>query len=329
MNCGLGNNGGSQTIVQSANTLVGMGHDVYIIDTGPNKHTWDKLLAEHIKIKNIDNCPKCDAIIGTGIKTFDSTSKCKNAKNKFHWIRGWETWQIPNEKMLDIFKNKKNVNLLTNGIGIYKILKKNGVDSQIQLAGLDIEQNGRLSSCSDRQNNISIGGLVNTRHKTKQTDYIYNVFNMLKRMTDFNVSLYTYGAEGSRPITPFNTHSHFIQPNKELKKQIYNKIDFWISTSINEGFHIPPAEFMLSNSNNGVVVGVNVPLNGTKQYLIDEKTGFTCENNWIKIADKIIEIKKSNIDLHQINDNAYNHIKDRIGSRHYNMKKFVKIMESV
>ena len=34
INCGLGNNGGTQTIVRSANTLRELGHDVFIIDPG-------------------------------------------------------------------------------------------------------------------------------------------------------------------------------------------------------------------------------------------------------------------------------------------------------
>ena len=40
---GLGNNGGSLTLIKSGNTLQDMGHEIYFIDSGKNKHTWEKL----------------------------------------------------------------------------------------------------------------------------------------------------------------------------------------------------------------------------------------------------------------------------------------------
>ena len=39
---GLGNNGGSNTCILSANTLTDLGHDVTILDSGKNKNDWWK-----------------------------------------------------------------------------------------------------------------------------------------------------------------------------------------------------------------------------------------------------------------------------------------------
>jgi len=328
MNCGLGNNGGSQTIVKSANTLIDLGHDVSIIDTIANKHSWNKLKANHIILKNINNCPLCDIIIGTGIKTFHTTSVCKTAKKKFHWIRGWETWQMSEKKMLEMFdQGQKNIHLVTNGAGIEKILKKNNIKSNIQLAGLDISRSKYISNKEINNKLIVIGGLVNTKHQTKQTEYLYNIFQYLSRITDQRIQLLTFGAEGVRKAI-FNNHIHLSHPSVEMKNKIYDQIDFWISSSINEGFHIPPAEFMLFD-NGGVVIGVDHPLNGTKHYLKNNITGYVCENNWKQMADLIIEKINIKDELCKLSNNAYHKITDDIGSRKKNMKKFVKLMEQL
>jgi len=326
LNCGLGNNGGSQTIVKSANTLVNMGHDVSIIDTGANKHTWNVLHANHLKIKNIEQCPKCDVLIGTGIKTFESTLRCKTTDKKIHWIRGWETWQMSNEKMINLFKNRNDIILVTNGAGVEKILRKNKIPVQLQFAGLDIP---KVRDCSDnmrkRGDTITIGGLINTRHKTKQSEYIFNIFNYLSRTLKVNVELNTFGAENvDRHI--LSNHFHINSPDIDMKKKIYKNVDFWISSSVNEGFHIPPAEYMLENS--GVVIGVESPFNGTKHYLKNDITGYVCKNNWIEMVEKIIYKYDNLEELYMISDSAYHKIANEIGSREENMRKFVKIMES-
>ena len=321
MNCGLGNNGGSQTIVQSANMLSELGNDVSIIDSGRNKHTWNKLKVKHIIIKDISHCPKCDVIIGTGIKTFDNVVRCKKADRKFHWIRGWETWQIPHKRMLDMFKSKPQVNLLTNGTGIRNILKQSGLKSKIQLAGLDnCIQN--VTHDYKKSDVLRIGGLINTRHKTKQTNYILKVFKYLKNILD-NVELYTYGNEILKSKV-FSDHHHCYNPTVKLKNKIYRKVDFWLSPSISEGFHIPPAEYMLTG---GVVVGVKHPLNGTDQYLKNNNSGFTCDDNWRTMADIIINNFQNYELLNEYGNNAYNTILHDIGSRRTNMKKFIKILK--
>lgn len=321
MNCGLGNNGGSQTIIMSANILSRMGHDVTIIDTGFNKHTWRLLEAKHKVIRYGSVYPKCDVIIGTGIKTFESTAKYKYADRKFHWLRGWETWQMSEIDMLNLFKRYPDVNLLTNGVGIERILKKNNLYSQIQLAGLD-DCNSQIIHHYKEKPTLYIGGLVNTKHKTKQTGFIYDVFKYLCGYID--AELYTYGGEGVDSRFLFS-HHHVSNPQIKQKTKIYKKIDFWLSPSISEGFHIPPAEFMLTG---GVVVGVQAPLNGTAQYLRDNETGFVVKNSQVSIAECILSNYRNYDKLNELGNNAHNFILDEIGSREFNMKKFIKILES-
>ena len=57
---GLGNNGGSFTLIKSGNTLVDMGHDVTFVDSGKNQHTWVPLKANHKVVRQKAKLPKND-----------------------------------------------------------------------------------------------------------------------------------------------------------------------------------------------------------------------------------------------------------------------------
>jgi glycosyltransferase involved in cell wall biosynthesis len=334
MYCGLGNNGGTQTIIQSANTLKKLGHDVAIVDSMRNQYSWGPTEVDHYIIYKNQDFKKekifkkisSDIIIGTGIKTLESTAIFP-AKKKFHWIRGWETWQISEKDMIKLFQFYKNkVIYLTNGIGIQNKLKKYGIDSHIQYAGLD---NCNLGFAYDHNytskinESFVIGGLIHPRHKTKNSDWLIKIHNYLKSLYD--VELYTYGTNF------FDTkisskHVHTMLPTQKQKLKIYRKIDFWLSPSISEGFHIPPAEYMLTG---GIVVGIDTDLNGTKSYLKNKKTGYLVSGNWLDMANKIIEIKNNHEELNEIGNNAKLYIQEEIGDRKYNMKQFIKHMEKL
>jgi len=321
INCGLGNNGGSQTIVKSANTLADLGCHVEIIDSMKNCFTWHPLLVKHIIVKN-NNYPYCDAIIGTGIKTLPLTSNYPNAKKRFHWIRGWETWQIPEYEMIQMFKTySKKVVYLTNGIHIHRILKKHGIKSYIQYAGLDLNNHNISHNYDDinKRDVINIGGLINFKHKTKNSDWLIQIINILNNTNKYKFLLYTYGMN---KINNIKYHIHHINPSLKVKYKIYNKVDFWLSTSTNDSFHIPPAEFMTTR---GIVIGVDHLFSGTKSYLINNQTGFLSRCSINDICDTILNVI-DNKNLNEISDNAKNFIENKIGSRKQNMHKFIEIL---
>jgi hypothetical protein len=79
----------------------------------------------------------------------------------------------------------------------------------------------------------------------------------------------------------------------------------------------------------GVVIGVDSILNGTMSYIINNKTGYLVDLNWIGFAHKIIGLKNQYDNLNIIKDNSFNFIKNNIGSRVINMKKFINLMETI
>ena len=71
---GLGNNGGSSTLVKSGNTLVDLGHEVTFVDHMRNMHTWTPLEAKHKIVKrDLSRLPSADIIIATGYKSVAHT----------------------------------------------------------------------------------------------------------------------------------------------------------------------------------------------------------------------------------------------------------------
>ena len=124
MNCSLGNQGGSQTIVRSANTLIDLGYDVTIIDTGKNQHTWTPLKAKHMIIRDRNKVPDADVIIATGYKTVKTTvelpSRCGK---KYHYIRGFETWKMNEKEIINKVIKQPTIKIF-NSVGLQSKFNK-------------------------------------------------------------------------------------------------------------------------------------------------------------------------------------------------------------
>jgi hypothetical protein len=126
---GLGDNGGSSTIVKSANTLIDLGHDVILISTGRNQHTWTKLKAKYVTPSRNRQVPNADAVIATGFRTVKPTMSLPDRCGiRAHWIRAWETWQIKEEEIVNKVLNQPTIKLV-NSLCLQDKLKEFGFDS--------------------------------------------------------------------------------------------------------------------------------------------------------------------------------------------------------
>ena len=168
-NTGLGANGGSKTLVRSANTLMKLGHDVTIVDTGKNQYTWDILETKHLIIRNDSEIPDADIIIATGFNTYEHTINLPDrCGKKFVWIRGYELWKTSEGKLIQILENPKMIKMV-NSIGLKDKLKQYNIDSHVIYPGYDFDEIFPLNFRWQNQK-IVIGGLYNLRHKTKRTE---------------------------------------------------------------------------------------------------------------------------------------------------------------
>ena len=152
--CPPGNNGGSATIIRSANTLVDLGHNVTIISNAPNQHEWNELRARYKICHDLTKVPKADAVIATGFLSAKHVARLPDKNgDKFHWIRGWETWIIG-----DLLEIKRTVlelptKKIVNSGQLFKKLQALGYPSTIVRPGYDFDL---LYPMNLRQNNRKI-----------------------------------------------------------------------------------------------------------------------------------------------------------------------------
>lgn len=312
-NTGLGNQGGSATLVNCANTLFKLGNDVYVVDSMKNQHTWTPLLAKHM----INKLPDSDVIIATGYKSVKATVKAPDRCGvKFHYIRAWETWQMPEQAIVKNILQQPTIKIV-NGIGLQKKLKSYKIDSKVIRPGYDFED--FYPQSKKRDQTIILGGVYRTGKfaNIKRTNWILEAaFHIKKKIK--NIELWMFGTEPN----PKNSiiDKYFRSPSKKDKNYFYNMIDVFLAPTKQEGLHMPPAEAMLTEC---AVVGTDAELSGMKDYLIHEKTGLVSDNNFQSFL--------TNVERLVVNKNfrkklgVHGRMKIiKIGDRKNNMKKMVE-----
>lgn len=323
MNCSLGNNGGSATIIKSANTLQALGNEVYIVDDSPNQHTWNELKVPHIITKSFNNIPDANAVIATGYSTVRTTIRFpERCGQKFHWIRGYETW---NMKEIDIVNQifKAPTHKIVNGIGLQKLMKSRGFDSVILYPGYDLENFTQIKIRNKIGDLLILGGLYSegTKRKDKRTKWIFDAVEQLRNK--FRIQLWMIG-DHPKPNN-YLIDKYFQRPDDQTKNTFYNHINLWLAPTSNEGLHIPPAEAMLTGC---PVVCTNAPLCGMQDYMVDGETGLVSENRFESFVKKIEILLKDKDRLFTYGSNCRQRI-FKIGSREENMKKLVKHLQTV
>ena len=323
-NTGLGNQGGSLTLIKSGNTLVDLGHEVTSIDTGKNQHTWNPLKAKHIIPKNNASIPSADFIIATGYKSVASTVKSPGRLGyKVHWIRGWETWQMSEDKIVNNVLKAPTIKLV-NSVCLQRKLQKYDVESQIIRPGYDLKElYPDPEFPRERRNDIVLGGLYpHTKHlKIKRTSWVFETYQLLKKKYK-NLNLWMFGNDN---IYHNSLSEYFQQPSIEQKNYFYNNIDIWLSPAIQEGLHLPPAEAMMTEC---PVVGTNVDMSGTEDYLINNRNGLVSKNDFQSFStnvEKLIKDEKLRIKLGK---SARKKIIS-LGDRKSNMRKLIKYFKGI
>jgi len=323
MNVGLGNNGGSSTIIKSANMLQELGNEVSIVDTGKNQHTWSELKVPHIITQSFNNVPDADAVIATGYGSVRSTVRLpKRCGVKFHYIRGWETW---NMKEIDIVNHvlKQPTHKIVNGVGLQRRLKSRGYDSKVLYPGYDLEDFTQIKIRNKIGDLLILGGLYNqgTKRRDKRTKWIFDAVEILRNK--YRIQLWMMG-DDPMPNNPL-IDKYFQKPDVHTKNTFYNHINLWLAPTENEGLHMPPAEAMLTGC---PVVCTNAPLCGMHDYMVDGETGLVSENRFQSFVEKIEILLKDKDRMFTYGAACRNKI-FKIGSRMNNMKAFVKHLQNV
>jgi len=317
---GLGNNGGSSTLIKSGNVLLEMGHDVYFIDSGKSKHTWNSLKAKHIIVKNNSNIPDADIIIATGYKSVATTVKApERCGIKAHWIRAWEFWQMTENEIVNKVLKVPTLKLV-NSICLQNKLKSYEIDSYIIRPGYDFDQ---LYPTNKRSKNtgIIIGGLYRegVHGQRKRTNWLFKTAAYMKTKHK-DIQFWLFGSERN----PNNDliDNYIRSPNIIQKNEFYNSINIWLAPTMSEGLHLPPAEAMITGC---PVVSTEAEMSGTQDYVVHGVTGYVADNKLDSFIKYVEVLYPDSYSRNQMGINAREKIIE-LGNRKENMQKFVDLV---
>lgn len=323
INCGLGPNGGSSTLVKSANTLQKLGHKVYVIDSGKNQHTWTPLNTKHIIVKSHNNIPDADVVIATGFNTVRSTLTLPDRCGiKTHWIRGFELWNMSEKEIINKVL-KVPTHKIVNSICLQNKLKSLGFDSEIIRPGYDLGDFTQLK-IRNKTNDVTIlGGLYNEgkKRQTKRVEWIIEAVKILRRK--YRIQLWMMGNEPKPNIEVID--KYFQRPDRQTKNTFYNHINIWLAPTSLEGLHMPSAEAMLTGS---TCVCSSAPMSGMQDYVIGNLNGLIAENNFESFVETIEKFLKNKDMMFNYGAMARESV-FKLGSREENMEKMVKYFEKL
>lgn len=319
---GLGNNGGSQTIVRSANTLIDLNQEVIFLDSMKNMYTWDKLEAKHIVVKREKDIPNADAVIATGFKSVRNTLNLpKRCGKKFHWIRAWEHWQMSDKEIVEKILNVPTIKLV-NSICLQEKLLQYRCSSFIIRPGYDFEDYFPLN-LEKKNSNIILGALYRegVHGNRKRTTWNFIVAREIKKLYPSMIKLWMFGSE-KKPNSPF-LDNYLRSPVKQQKNEFYNMIDIWMAPTMSEGLHLPPAEAMMTGC---PVVTTNAPLSGTQDYTIHLETGLVSDNNLESFKDSVNELVQNPVLRKNLSFNCRKKI-ESLGNRKTNMFNLINLIK--
>lgn len=324
-NVGLGNNGGSLTLIKSGNTLLEMGHEVYFVDSVRNQHTWNPLKAKHMVVKREEKLPDADIIMATGYKSVTPTVRApKRCGIKAHWFRAWETWQMPEDRIVGEILKAPTIKFV-NSICLQNKLKKHGTSSRILRPGYDFSELYPLPRTKAREEVgvIVLGGLYTEgKHvPIKRPDWIFAVSERLKKKYG-NAKLFMFGEP--KKIRYGGVDVYYSNPSIEEKNKFYNQIDIWLAPASQEGLHMPPAEAMMTEC---PVVATDAEMSGTQDYMLHGVTGYVAQNNlgsFISFAEDLYKHSARK----DMGINARKMIEE-LGSRKENMQKLVDFVMGI
>lgn len=302
-NCGLGNNGGTRTILKSQQTLEALGHrcDIY---ASIDNFTWFK----HKQVISYIP-PDTDIIIATACNTVLSTAN-SNVPIKAWWIRAHETWAMPEEQLVRLYKLNNIINLV-NSIGLMNMLASSGIASDVIYQGLDFDL---WSDTNLRpKSKIRIGCLHTVQPRKRWIDFV-----ALSAMLGADDYEYVGIGNALPKNAPFLTDFKLNASTEELK-DLYSSCHIWFAPTDSEGLHNPPMEAALCGC---LILCSDSPLNGMISDYANRKTAMIYPAGKI---DKAVELVKK--PEWQKIDTMRKSIETWIGTREDNMKNLIEILQ--
>ena len=290
-NVGLGNNGGSRTLIKCAETLSLLGIDVIMYSNVPSKYTWHQPAINYVQGSRM---PNSDIVIATGYDSVRHVLSAK-ARKKYYYIRGFERWRTSESKL---FQSYKALHCIVNSQWLYSLLKSKKIPSSIIYPGLDFKKFKDLGL----PRNHGFGAIYSKQHLTKR----YRDAIAIQKMTGLVLQ---------------SLNKDISNVNDTEMNIWYSTVGIWFAPTELEGLHNPPMEAALAGC---PLVCTDHPRSGMQDYAIHKKTALVYPAGNIRVAIKYIEKLLDDKKLRQtLNKNMVDLLHKKIGSRKSNMRKLI------
>lgn len=301
---GLGNNGGSRTILLSSQVLESLGHRCDIISF-KDDFTW---FSHKPPIKYIPS--DLDAIVNIAAVDYEATRNTNIPIKAAYW-RGHEIWANDENYLRHCYTDIKIKNIV-NSKGVQQLLSGFGADSEVVYQGIDFNlwKDRKLRS----KDKIRIGCLYQEKPTKRWIDFV-------KLSEILGTKDYEYVGIGlSKREDTFLTR-YWSNVSVEELNEVYSSCHIWLAPTELEGLHNVPMEAALCGC---IIVCSNSLMNGMcLDYAFHNNTAMVYEARNIEQAAEMIKSPNTTVV-----DRMYKHLRSAIGTREDNMKKMIKCLEN-
>lgn len=288
-NTGLGNNGGSKTIIRCAETLQNLGCEVKIYSNIPNKYSWGI-----IKVKIINYIPENFVIFATGYYSMSHVLSRSQYAETYIYMRGHELWNAKEDELLRLYAKFKPGHCIVNSEWLQKMLETHGIKSNLIYPGID----NSFYILPDKERKNKFGALYSERHKTKRHKDALKV----SKLSGFSVKL---------------LNKNIVNPTENKLNKWYNQFKVWFAPTELEGLHNCPIEASLAGC---AVVCSDHPRNGMSDYAKHQETALVYPARDLDTASKyIIQLMEDEELRLKLNQGMIELLKNKIKTRKENM----------
>ncbi|MBN2090302.1 glycosyltransferase family 4 protein [candidate division KSB1 bacterium] len=336
--------GGIKVVLEYANQLTDLGHEVRIIYPlipyyfgekkfnfkdrwwqmrgllanliRGNRIQWFKLKAKLTRVPWIANhfLSDADIVVATAWPTAYSVSKFSNTKGrKFYFVQGYEIWQGPKDRIDASYRLPLHKIVIASWLKKFMQEKFGDVDVPLISNGVNLKEFYN----ENKQFNSPPRLLL--MHHDLEIKGFKDALQAIKLVQDNHpdFKLVVFGAKSASDL-PRDAEFH-LKPMGEELRQLYCSCDIFISASWLEGCQLPPMEAMACQC---AVVASHV--GGIPDYAIAGETALVFEPKDIRaMADHIIYFLDHSEELKRISLAGYHHIK------HFTWEKCAQKIESV
>lgn len=308
LGCGLGNNGGSKTIVTCCTAINSTPYNSAGVDTCSNSYNYTPNEAycvvhpQHYTTY-IEDYFDYDVVINVSVWDVDITLRMPINK-KVWWVRGIEKWVNGEGYFFEkIEEFAEHGTIFVNSSWMVDYINKmteGRVTPIIQFSGFEFDQYFDFKLRGDYGDTINIGAVWNGKHRTKN----YDVFEKVEE--------YFCEYEKYKFFTLKNDLDSY-----NIRK-FYNNIDIWLALSSLEGFHQCPIEAAMCGC---LIVYNDIDSGGTRDYC-SETTGMPVKT----FADIVYAIENPEFEKVEV---MQKYIKENIPSKRDAMIEFIKKIEEL